>query len=286
MKNEKNIKMAFLLNLGFSLFEIIGGLLTNSVAILSDSIHDFGDSIAIGISYLLERFSNQSPNKQYTYGYKRYSVLGAFFTSGILIIGSLIVIFEALSRIVNPVAVSTTGMFIFAIIGIIVNGIAAYKTSKSINLNEQSVNLHMLEDVLGWLAVLVGTLIIKITGWNIIDPLLSLVIALIIGYKAVKNLLEIIQIIAEKIPKNIDIDKISEDIKKINQVIDVHHIHVWTIDGVDTLLTMHVQVKQNTTKNTYEELKNEIKKHLKKLGIKHSTIEIEYIACQDKDCKA
>lgn len=284
MEEKENIKLAFFLNLGFSLFESVGGLLTNSISILSDAIHDFGDSLAIGISYLLEKISTKESNKKYTYGYKRFSVLGALTTSIILIIGSLVVLFNAIVRLFNPVDINTTGMFIFAIFGIAINGYAAYKTSRSVNLNEKSVNLHMLEDVLGWIAILVGTLLIKVTGWNIIDPLLSIIIAIFIGFEAIKNVLEVINVILEKTPSTIDLDLIKEKVLKIERVVDAHHIHVWTIDGNEIFLTMHVLINKNVTKKNYEEVKENIKTCLEEQGIHHSTIEIEYEDCNELNC--
>lgn len=285
MDSKDDIKLAFFLNLGFSLFELIGGLLTNSISIFSDAIHDFGDSLAIGIAYILEKISNKKSDKNYTYGYKRYSLLGASLTSIILIVGSLIVLGNAMLRLFNPMEVHFAGMFIFAIFGIAINGYAAYKTSKSVNMNEKSVNLHMLEDVLGWIAVLVGALLIKITGWNVIDPLLSIVIAILIGYEAIKNVLDVVNVILEKTPASVDIDLLKEEIKKIDHVLDVHHIHVWSLDGNEVLLTMHVLINKTVTKKNYELVKKDIKDALKSHSIQHSTIEIEYENCEELDCE-
>lgn len=284
MDSKDDIKLAFFLNLGFSLFELIGGLLTNSISIFSDAIHDFGDSLAIGIAYLLEKISNKKSDKNYTYGYKRYSLLGASLTSIILIVGSLIVLGNAMLRLFNPMEVHFAGMFIFAIFGIAINGYAAYKTSKSVNMNEKSVNLHMLEDVLGWIAVLVGALLIKITGWNVIDPLLSIVIAILIGYEAIKNVLDVVNVILEKTPSSVDIDLLKEELKKIDHVLDVHHIHVWSLDGNEVLLTMHVLINKTVTKKNYELVKKDIKDALKSHSIQHSTIEIEYENCEEEVC--
>ena len=149
MKTEKNILIAFLLNMLFSIFEIIGGIFTGSVAIISDAVHDFGDSISIGISYILEKKSKKKPDNKYTYGYTRFSVLGATITNTILIVGSILVILNAVKRIINPIEINYNGMIIFAIIGVIVNFVAAYATKEGDSLNQKAVNLHMLEDVLG-----------------------------------------------------------------------------------------------------------------------------------------
>ena len=131
MKTEKNILVAFLLNLAFSIVELIGGIFTNSVAIISDALHDFGDSISIGVSYFLEKKSKKRPDSSYTYGYARYSTLGAVITNTILIIGSILVIINAVGRIINPVPINYNGMIIFAIFGVIVNGLAAYFTKEN-----------------------------------------------------------------------------------------------------------------------------------------------------------
>ncbi len=281
---HENIKLAFFLNLGFSLFEFIGGIVTNSVAIYSDAIHDLGDSLAIGISYFLEKISHKKANKKLTYGYKRYSVLGAFLTSMILILGSCFVLFHAVKRIFNPTEVQFTGMLLFSIFGILINGFAAYKTSRSINLNEKSVNLHMLEDVLGWIAVLIGSLLIKITGWNVIDPILSIIISLIIGVKAIQNVIGVIQVMVESVPPSIDIELLEKKIESVNKVVGVHHVHVWSLDGENSFLTMHVLMEKSVTKEKYGALKLEIKEKLKEEGIMHSTIELEYDLCKEEIC--
>ena len=150
MKTEKNILFAFILNLAFSIFEFFGGIFTNSVAILSDSIHDMGDAVSIGVSFFLEKKSKKKPDNNYTYGYIRYSVLGGLITTVILLAGSILVIYNAMGRIINPVEVNYKGMIIFAIIGVVMNFIATYLTREGDSINQKSVNLHMLEDVLGW----------------------------------------------------------------------------------------------------------------------------------------
>ena len=284
MKNKNNIKLAFFLNLGFSLFEFIGGFLTNSIAISSDAIHDLGDSLAIGISYFLEKKSLKKADKHLTYGYKRYSLFGAFLTSMILIAGCIWVLSSSVIRLVRPVEVQFTGMFLFAVFGILINGYAAYKTSRSLSLNEKSVNLHMLEDVLGWIAVLIGSLLIKITGWNFIDPVLSIAISSVVCISALKNVLEITQVMAESVPSDIDIDDLKKSIQTVKLVKSVHHIHVWSLDEESKFLTMHVEIDKTVTEKNYEDLKKEIKEKIKEMGITHSTIEFEYAPCKEKDC--
>ena len=160
MKPETRILTAFLLNLTFSLFECVGGILTGSVAILSDAVHDLGDALGIGLSYLLERKSRRPPDRTCTYGYARYSVLGGVLTSGLLLLGSAAVICHAAGRLAAPPELNYDGMIVFALIGMCVNGAAAWFTRGGDSLNRRAVSLHMLEDVLGWAAVLVGALVI------------------------------------------------------------------------------------------------------------------------------
>ncbi|MBQ6713861.1 MAG: cation transporter, partial [Selenomonadales bacterium] len=174
MKTKNNIFIAFLLNLSFSIFEFWGGIITGSVAIMSDAMHDLGDAIAIGISYFLERKSQQQPDEMFTYGYARYSILGSIIVSGILVFGSVIIIYNAIERILYPISIDYNGMILFAIVGIILNFLAAYITRKGDSLNQKAVNLHMLEDMLGWIVVLIGAIIMNVTDIAILDPIMSI----------------------------------------------------------------------------------------------------------------
>ena len=215
MKTEKNILIAFLLNLFFSVFELIGGIFTNSIAIISDAVHDFGDSISIGVSYFLEKKSKKKPDNKYTFGYTRYSVLGAIITNTILIIGSTLVIYNAIERIINPVAINHNGMIIFAIVGAVVNIIAAYATKEGDSLNQKAVNLHMLEDVLGWIVVLIGAIVIKFTNFTLIDPILSILVAIYILSNAIKSYKKIFNLFLEKTPEDIKIEELKHHILEI-----------------------------------------------------------------------
>ena len=282
MKTDKNILIAFLLNLFFSVFELIGGIFTNSIAIISDAVHDFGDSLSIGISYFLEKKSKKKPDKKYTFGYTRYSVLGAIITNTILIIGSVIVIYNAIKRIITPVEINHNGMIIFAIVGALVNFIAAYMTKEGDSLNQKAVNLHMLEDVLGWIAVLIGAIVIKLTNFNLIDPILSILVAIYILIHALKSYKKIFNLFLEKTPEEIEIDELKEHILNIKGVEGVHHIHIWSIDGYNHFATMHIVT--DTKKVT--ELKKSIKEELREHGISHTTIEIESKdeCCDEEEC--
>ena len=284
---SENIKVAFLLNLGFSILEAIGGFLTNSISIFTDSIHDFGDSISIGVSYLLEKQSNKDPNHKYTYGYLRYSLLGALITSIILLTGSVVVIYNAIPRIIHPEEINHDAMIIFAIFGVIINGYAAYRTSHGEKHNEKAINLHMLEDVLGWIAVLIGSIFIKYFNLTIIDPILSILIAIYILYHVYRNLKEVFDIFMEKSPVYIDVNEVKNEINKQNDEIkNIHHVHIWSLDGINNYMTAHVLLKKDLNEKQIIELKNKLKEQLKKSNINHTTLEIEYNneKCNSKEC--
>ena len=278
MKTEKNILIAFLLNLLFSIIEFIGCAITNSVAIISDSIHDMGDAMSIGVSFFLERKSTKSPDNKYTYGYIRYSVLGSIITTFILLGGSVLVIYNAIGRLVNPVEINYNGMIGFAVLGVSINFLAAYFTKEGVSLNQKSVNLHMLEDVLGWVVVLAGAIIMRFTDIKIIDPILSIGVAIFILINSLKTLKEVVDLFLEKTPNNIDIDEIKEHLLEIKGVIDVHHIHIRSIDGFNNYATMHIVVDGD-----YKQIKDKIKEELEEHGIAHTTIEFEG---KDEKCKS
>lgn len=282
MKTQTRILVAFLLNLVFSAIELIGGFLTNSVAIISDSVHDFGDAVSIGIAFFLERKSHQQPDEKYTYGYLRFSVLGGLITTLILIIGSILVIAGSVARILHPVAVNYDGMIILAVIGVILNFAAAYITRESNSINQKSVNLHMLEDVLGWVVVLIGAILMRFTNFSMIDPLMSIGVAVFIFIEALKNLRSVTDLFLVKKPDHIDIKSLRGQLKQLPEIIDVHHIHVWSLDGNRNYLTMHLK----TSTKDYVKLKQVVRHLLEQNQIQHSTIEIEAPSehCEQEKC--
>ncbi len=268
MKTERNILIAFLLNSLFAVFEFIGGIFTGSVAIISDAVHDLGDAASIGISYFLEKKSKKQPDEKYTYGYVRYSVIGSLITTLILFIGSLAVISNAVERIITPTEINYNGMIIFAVVGVCVNFCAALFTRGEGSLNQKAVNLHMLEDVLGWALVLLGAIIMRFTNFAIIDPIMSICVALFILINACRNLKEIIDIFLEK--SSVDINELKHHLLEIEGVLDVHHIHLRTIDGQRIYATMHI-----VTNGDHAEIKQKVRQELNEHGIVHATLELE-----------
>ncbi len=270
MKTERNIFLAFILNLAFSVFELVGGILTGSVAIASDAVHDMGDAASIGVSYFLERKSKKQPDGVYTYGYARYSVIGSVITTLILLLGSGAVIVNAILRIIHPTEISYNGMILFAIFGVAVNLIAAWFTREGDSLNQKAVNLHMLEDVLGWVVVLIGAIVMRLTDFAILDSLLSIGVAIFILFHALGNLKDALDLFLEKIPKDMDMDEIKHHLCEIEGVQDVHHIHIWSMDGYHHYATMHI-VTDADGQTIKELVRDELKKH----GIGHTTLELE-----------
>jgi len=280
--SEGNIKVAFFLNLFFAIIEIIGGLWTNSVAILSDALHDLGDSLTLGVSWYFARLAKKDSNLQFTYGYTRFSIIGALLNSIVLVTGSVFIVIEAIPRLINPVDPHTEGMIYLAVGGIIVNGAAAFRLSKGKSLNEKSVYTHLLEDVLGWVAILMGAIVMHFQYVPIIDPLLSMMIAFFILFNVYKNLKETVRIILQGTPSDIDIKQIHKIILEIPKVKGVHDCHVWSMDGQYHILSIHLVVSENPSLAELETIKVKAKQQVASLGINHATIEFE---TNDENCE-
>ena len=273
---SKNLKTAFFINTIFALVELIGGLLTNSVAILSDALHDFGDSLSLGTAWYLQGKSQKERDETYTYGYKRFSLLGAFINSIVLIIGSVFIIREAIGRMINPKQPDARGMLLLAVLGILFNGAAMLRLKKGSSINERVVSLHFLEDILGWVAVLLGTLVMLFANLPVLDPLLSLAIASFILFNVYRNLRPALKIILQGIPDEAHENEIKRLIMEKIQVADIHDFHLWSLDGEQNVVTMHVVVTESISLKEAEQLKERIKQELKPLHVVHATIEIEY----------
>lgn len=284
--SEKNISTAFFLNLFFVFIEIAGGIITNSFAIISDAIHDLGDCGAIGLAFFFEKFSQKKPDKKYTYGYKRYSLLSAIITSLILVIGSVAIIFGSIQRIKNPEEIKSLPMLIIAVFGVLINGIAAFKTSHGSGANEKAINLHMLEDVFGWIAVLIGSIFIHLFQWYFIDTLLSLVISAFLLFHSAKNILYTVSILLEKTPYDFNFEDYEAEISKLPGVENVHHIHVWSLDDETILATIHITLSKDFFPEKYSEVQKIVIEASKKLGINHITLQIDIEnSCCDTSCE-
>ncbi|MBN3518602.1 cation transporter [Algoriphagus lutimaris] len=277
-----NLKLAFFINLVFTILEIFGGIWINSVAILSDAIHDLGDSVSLGLAWYLDKKSKKSANEQFSFGYIRFSLLGALINAVILIIGSFFVISEAINRLISPEVSDAKGMILFALLGVAVNGYAAWKVSTGSTQNEKVVSWHLLEDVLGWAAVLIAGIILyfKYIPW--LDPALSLGISLFILWNVFKNLKETLYIFLQAVPAELSLEEIKMKICQIPQVESIHHTHLWSLEGAHHVFTTHVRIKEVQSLKDVLEAKAAIKEVLKSYPFSHYTVEVEL---QEERCE-
>lgn len=272
---QKNIAIAFFLNATFTVIEVIGGILTNSVAILSDAVHDLGDTFSLGLSWYTERLAKRKPDSRFTYGYKRFPVLAAMVNAVFLLGASVFVLSRAIPLMINPEPVHAMGMIWLAILGIIFNGAAVLKLSKGDSLNQKVVRLHLLEDTLGWMAVLIGAVIIRFTGLLWIDPLLGIMIAVFIIYNAIKNLKVALIIFLQAIPSLSENGNLEKDLLKINGIESLHDIRSWTIDGSSHVYTLHIVAGRNVLPEEYPAMKQKVRDRLSASGFEYVTIEID-----------
>jgi cobalt-zinc-cadmium efflux system protein len=277
-----NIKIAFFLNLAFTIIEIIGGFWTNSMAILSDALHDLGDSLSLGVSWYLQNYSKKGPDYKFSFGYSRFSLLGALINSIVLLGGSVLILSRAIPRIFNPEPVNAKGMIAFAVLGIFINGAAVLRLRKGKSLNEKVVTWHLLEDVLGWVVVLIGSIILNFKDLPIIDPLLSMGITIYILYNVVKNLKKVMNVFLQGVPEDISIEEIEKLVEEKTEALSVHHTHIWTIEGERNMLSTHVKIPDSYNSQDIINLKKNIRKLLTEKNIEHVTVEIEF---ESEECE-
>lgn len=275
---EGNILFAFLLNLSFSIIELVGGIITGSVAILSDALHDFGDSISLGLAWYLEKVSGRGRDKAFSYGYKRFSLLSALMISLILLVGSFFVIQASIERLFSPEMPNARGMLFLAIFGLVINGVAAWRMSGGHSLSERSIQLHLLEDVLGWAAVLIVSIVMHFVHLPILDPLLSLAITAWILYNVYFNLRDNFRILLQGVPEGVDTESFIREVKELEHVVDVHDVHVWTLNGQEHIASLHVvhSLELCGDPKALNELKHEVR-HIAHdhHGLEHLTIELD-----------
>lgn len=268
---EKNISIAFILNSVFVVIELVGGLMTNSIAILSDALHDFGDSLSLAIAWFLQRKSKHQRDAKYSYGYKRFSLLGSVFLSGVLTVSSIFIIIEAVKRLITPAEVDAQGMLWLAIFGVLINGAAALRVKKGSSINERSVYLHIMEDVLGWIAVLVVSVIMQFAKFPSLDPLLSLGISLWVLSNVYKNIKATFQIFLQAIPEDIATDELKDKLLKIDGILSIHDLHIWSLDGESHVMTLHLVTRREDP----TAIKQQVIEIASEYQITHSTIELE-----------
>lgn len=277
-----SIRTAFILNLAFTLIEVVGGILTNSLAILSDSLHDLGDSFSIGLSWLMETRARTPGRSRYSYGFRRLSLLAALINAVVLIVGSLVLLSRAVPRLFNPQHSDAKGMLLLSIIGILVNGAAVLRLRGGKTMNAQIIAWHLLEDVLGWVAVLIVSISLLVTDIHILDPLLSILITGYVLFNVIRNLRKTVAIFLQAAPPDLDVQAMERELPRIPNVLSTHHTHAWSLDGEHHVLTTHLVVPANASKKDLMQVKHDAFGLMKQIDLEHTTIELEY---EDEDCR-
>ena len=279
---SRRIGWAFFLNVVFTIIEFIGGWLTNSTAIMADAVHDLGDSLSIGTAWGLNKLSDKDSNQTFSYGYKRFSLLGALINGVVLTIGSVWILFEAIPRLSEPEMPQAEGMLLLSIFGIAVNGYAAYKLSEGNSLNERVLNWHLLEDVLGWVAVFIVSIVLMFKPWAILDPILSIGFTLFILFNVIRNLKQTLMLFLQATPDKAQLERIRDDLLSNEHVSDLHHFHIWSLDGERNVMTVHLVLVGDVSTEHIQTLKNDVQHSLKKYNFEHTTVEFEFA---DEQCR-
>lgn len=270
-----NIRMAFFLNLAFTVIEIAGGLWTNSIAVLSDAVHDLGDSLSLGLAWYFHRMSARGRTPQHTYGYRRYALLGGLITGIVLVAGVAFILWNAVHRLLSPEPVNAPGMLLLAVVGILFNGAALIRVRRGSSLTEQIVSWHLLEDVLGWAAVLVGAAVMAVWDAPLIDPVLSIGISLFILWNVVRNLRRVFDVFLQRVPKTFDTEEFERAMLAVGKVIGIHHTHIWSIDGENHVLTTHLVMAGDAGRDDILRAKLRLQELIGKERFEHITVEVE-----------
>ena len=272
MTTKGGVWLAFFLNLSYAIVEFIAGGIFGSSAVLADSVHDLGDAIAIGVSAVLETISNREEDSHYTLGYKRLSLLGALVTAVILMTGSVLVIWENITKLFHPQPVNDEGILWLGIIAVIINVLASLVVRKGKTKNESILSLHFLEDTLGWLAVILMAIVLRFTDWYILDPLLSLIISFFILSKAIPRFWSTLKIFLDAVPEGVDIKQVKSDLEQLDHVASINQLNLWTMDGLEKNAIVHVCLKEI---EQMEVCKESIRTLLKDCGFQNITIEVD-----------
>jgi cobalt-zinc-cadmium efflux system protein len=275
-RDASSLRTAFFLNLAFTLAEFVGGIWTNSLAIVADAVHDLGDSFTLGLSWYLQRFSSRAHDSRFSYGYRRYSLLAALISAVVLIVGSITILSQAIPRLTDPQPSNAAGMLIFALAGVAINGLAALRLRGGRSMNARVVAWHLLEDVLGWIAVLVVSIVVLFTNLRFLDPLLSILITAYVLYNVGANLRKTLLLFLQGVPDEIDLPQIEQRLRAIPHVQSTHHTHVWSLDGEHHVLTTHLVVADWATRDDIIAVRCQVRELIDSLDVEHTTIEIEY----------
>ena len=270
----RNILSAFFINLTFTIISLTGGWLTNSMAIISDSIHDLGCTVSIALAWVFERIAGHKPTSHFTFGYRRFTLLGAFVNAFILLSGSAVVLYESIGRMAHPEEVNAEGMLWFALLAILFKGLAVWRTWKGSSVNQRMVSLHLLGDCLGWVAVLLGSIVMLFVEIPLLDPILSVCISLYILYNVVHNLIVAFRIVLEGVPADVNYKALKAEVAALSGIAEINELRVWSLDNEHHAAEVHLTTALATL-DEIEVLKESLRTTLEKYGVMMSTIEVK-----------
>jgi cobalt-zinc-cadmium efflux system protein len=281
-RSDENIRTAFVVNLLFTLIEFAGGILTNSLAITADALHDLGDSFALGLAWFFERIATRGKTPLFSYGYRRFFLVSAVVNAIVLIIGSVLILALAVPRVFSPEPVNAEGMILLALLGILANGAAAYSVHRGKTMNETMVTWHLVEDVLGWVGILVVSIVLIVWDLPVLDPLFSLVITVFILVNVVRNFRKTMIIFLQGVPPSVTLKGVEEALLRLPLVQGIHDTHLWSLDGEHHILTTHLVVGKECTSEEIRQVKCSAREKAMEMGISHATLEIEALgeACE------
>ena len=267
-KAGENLAFVFFMNLTFNIIVIVAGLATNSMAILADCIHDMSDTISIALAWFLERVAQKESSDKYSYGYQRFSILGAVIISVFVIIMALVILQEAIPRLFHPEGVDAGGMLLVALGGIIFKSISVHRLHEGETFNEKAILLHQLGDIFEWVAILILSLVLMFwDGAQYLDPFVSIGIALWLIFNLGRNLYKSVEVLLQKTPDHFDVNEFKASIASIEGVRAIDDFHVWSLDGIDSVVTLKVAIDDWS-------LQEEIKKQIYSISSKYHIVDI------------
>ena len=281
----RNLLISILLNILITVAQVIGGLISGSLALLSDALHNFSDVLSLIISYGANLLAKREASTNKTFGYKRAEIIAAFVNSATLIVVAVILIIEAIERFLEPQIIGSNLVIILSLLGILANGFSVLllRRDSDRNMNMRSAYLHLLTDMMASIAVLIGGLLMKFFEWYWVDPLLTILIALYLiymGYDLLRNSTRVLMLFT---PDTIEVKRIVETINSLDTVKNVHHVHIWQLNEDEVHLEAHIDFDRDINLSEFDVILEKIEKEVfDKFGINHVNIQPEYGKCDSK----
>jgi cobalt-zinc-cadmium efflux system protein len=269
----ENIRFAFFLNFTFSIIELVGGFYVGSMAIVADAIHDFGDSISLGAAWFLERYSTRARDSRFNFGYRRFSLLAALISGLVITAGAAVIVFESVRRLGEPVTPATGPMIALAVVGFVVNGIAALRLSRGESQNEKVLTWHLIEDVMGWATILVGALVIRWTGAAWIDPLMAIGVSVFVSFNVFRYLKNTLYLFLQGRPDSFLEEEFTSEVLEILGVERVDHLAVWSLDGERSILSARIHLHSVREPIEIENIKSQVRVIAARHGVVQATLE-------------